>query len=90
MNVKDLKFLFETRTFSGEHLEATIKEVLFILRWNRTTQLLPVDQVEVGNSFILAAFHLSLMRQIDTDITVEDVGYILEENTYLNMGDRRN
>jgi hypothetical protein len=89
--MRDLTFLLETRVFSTREIESLAKEVLFVLRNNRRRATLPLDQVEVGNSFILAAHRLSCADpSLDLLIPAEDVAYILEETELLNMGSARN
>lgn len=88
---QDLSFLLEMRTYSGREIESLAKEVLFILRNNRRTATLPLEQVEVGNAFILSAHQLSYMDpSLDLSFSPEDIAYILEENAYLHMGSQRN
>lgn len=87
----DLSFLLEIRTYSTREIESLAKEILFVLRNNRRKATLPLDQVEVGNAFILAAHQLSVLNpELDLEIPAEDVAYILEENSYLHMGSERN
>lgn len=89
--MRDLSFLLERHIFTTRELESMVKEVLFILRINRTKNILPVDQVEIGNGFVLTAFAISQIDpSMDLEIPPEDITYIFEENSLLYMGPARN
>lgn len=91
MMTRDLRFLLECRVFSSRELESTVKEVLFVLRHNRTRHALSVEHVEIGNGFIIAALELSQMDPtLQLEIPKEDLDYIIEENQLLHMGSARN
>lgn len=89
--MRDLTFLLEPRAFTSRELESLTKEVLFLLRVNRRKQILPLEQVEIGNGFILAVFAvMQLDPSMDLEIPAEDIAYIFEENALLHMGPMRN
>lgn len=89
--MRDLTFLLENRIFTTRELEALTKEVLFLLRVNRRKQILPLEQVEIGNGFVLTVFALlQVDPSIDLEIPAEDIKYIFEENALLHMGPARN
>jgi len=89
--MRDLKFLLDIQVMSSREIEDIAKEVLFILRHNRKKATLPLEQVEVGNSFILAAHRLSCVDpSIALEISLEDLTYISTENDLLHMGPSRN
>jgi hypothetical protein len=89
--MRDLSFLLENHVFTTRELEDLVKEVLFILRINRRKTILPLDQVEIGNGFVLTAFAISQIEpSMDLEIPPEDITYIFEENALLHMGPQRN
>jgi hypothetical protein len=89
--MRDLTFLLEPRILTTRELEDIFKEVLFLLRINRRKNILPLEQVEMGNGFILTVFALSQIDpSMDLEIPPEDITYIFEENALLHMGPMRN
>jgi hypothetical protein len=89
--MKDLSFLLEINVFSSQEIEALAKEVLFILRLNRKKMNLPIEQVEIGNGFILAAQRIAMFDpNMNLEIPQEDLNYIIEENALIHMGLQRN
>jgi hypothetical protein len=90
-----LQFLLElhgeSRKFTAEEVNQLAAEVNVTLRENRRVAELTEKEVLWGNKLLLHLYVFSRVDEnLEVDVTPEDIDYMMEETSYLQMGYTRN
>jgi hypothetical protein len=90
-----LQFLLDlhgkNKQLTAEEVNQIAAEVNITLRANRKVGELKEEEVLWGNKLLLSLYVFSRVDEsLEVDITPQDIDYIIEETSYLQMGDSRN
>jgi len=90
-----LQFLLElhgqSRQFTAEEVNEIAAEVNITLRENRRVGELTEEEVLWGNKLLMSLYVFSRVDEnLEVDVTPQDIDYMVEETSYLQMGHSRN
>jgi hypothetical protein len=90
-----LQFLLDlhgkNKQLTAEEVNQIAAKVNITLRENRRVGELSEEEVLWGNKLLLSLYVFSRVDEsLEVDITPQDIDYIIEETSYLQMGDSRN
>jgi ribosomal protein S13 len=90
-----LRFLLDLHSknqqLTAEEVNRIAEEVNITLRENRRVGELTEGEVLWGNKLLMSLYVFSRIDEnLEVDVTPQDIDYIIEETSYLQMGHQRN